>query len=305
MRAGFAVLEGDGAGPGEEPALLLLSLPRREREPQGELERRVAEAAAPGAGVPLVALLGEPTAADLRDALRAGAAEVLDVAVPLPELVARLQGRLPGPAARGGAGTGTGSGTGRGTWPEPEHDAVTGCATAGAMTTRDALEFERARRYALSFSVVRIDLDLDAAAGAFGADEAGDPGPLLAAVGEVLRGGVREPDFVARFGGSEFALILPETGAAGARATVSRLRAGLARVRLPMADGGGNGDGKDNGAAAGKRAGERAGLQLRLNAGIAAFPHPAVEAPGDLLALAEAALGRGRLAEGDGIGVAV
>src|SRR5206468_8904985 len=40
----------------------------------------------------------------------------------------------------------------------------------------------------------------------------------------IIRGSARETDVVARFGGDEFALVLPETGSEGASAVARRLR---------------------------------------------------------------------------------
>ena len=46
----------------------------------------------------------------------------------------------------------------------------------------------------------------------------------LVEVAAVIRGCARETDVVARFGGDEFSLILPETGAEGAVAVAERIR---------------------------------------------------------------------------------
>jgi diguanylate cyclase (GGDEF)-like protein len=53
----------------------------------------------------------------------------------------------------------------------------------------------------------------------------------------VIRGSARETDIVARFGGDEFALILPDTGLTGALAVAERIRDRLARFRFLADDG--------------------------------------------------------------------
>jgi diguanylate cyclase (GGDEF)-like protein len=128
-------------------------------------------------------------------------------------------------------------------------------------------EFERARRYSLSFSLVL--LDVCSAGGEQGAE------PV-----ERLQQALRLPDFVARYGSGEYAIVLPETGAEGARRSVARVREQL--VQCP------------NRSAAGPP----------LSAGIVSYPHPAVSQADDLFALVEAALARGKAQSGERVGIA-
>lgn len=148
-------------------------------------------------------------------------------------------------------------------------------AGAPALERRLQEEFERARRYALGFSLVLLDVDPPPEE-ALSPEEAERRRQEL---GARLRRELRLPDFLSRCGGGEIAILLPETGAEGARRSVLRLRERLS------ADGGG-------------------GRHARLSAGIAAYPHPAVNVPDDLFALVEAALERGRIQSGERIGIA-
>jgi diguanylate cyclase (GGDEF)-like protein len=59
----------------------------------------------------------------------------------------------------------------------------------------------------------------------------------LVEAGAIIRGSARETDIVARFGGDEFALILPDTGAPGALAVAERIRERIARHRFLASEG--------------------------------------------------------------------
>jgi diguanylate cyclase (GGDEF)-like protein len=59
----------------------------------------------------------------------------------------------------------------------------------------------------------------------------------LAETAEVIRGCARETDVVARFGGDEFALILPDTGKEGAMAVAGRIRERVSAAQFLASDG--------------------------------------------------------------------
>jgi len=160
-------------------------------------------------------------------------------------------------------------------------DRLTGLPTTDALDQRILEESERARRYSLSFTLVLLDVDQQDALNQRLGRPTGDR--LLAELGRMLQAEVRASDFVARYGGDEFALVLAETGSHGARELVHRLRARLGAESF-----------------AGLPPGERP----RVAAGIVAFPHPAVEETSDLLVLLEAALRRGKGQAEERIGLA-
>jgi len=161
------------------------------------------------------------------------------------------------------------------------HDPLTGCGTLDALDRRIREEFERARRYALSFSLILLDVDQLQGINERLGKEGGDR--VLAELGRLLQHQLRAPDFVSRYGGDEFALILPETDLAGARRSVWRVREQI--LASPFAD-------------------LPAGDRPRLSAGIVTYPHPSAVQTEDLFALVEAALLRGKAQVDERIGTA-
>ncbi|HEV2672325.1 MAG TPA: diguanylate cyclase [Gemmatimonadales bacterium] len=146
-------------------------------------------------------------------------------------------------------------------------DELTGCASLDALDRRLRDEFERARRYSLRFALVLIDIDRLRDINERLGNAAGDR--VLGEIGAILQRELRAPDFVARYGGDEFACVLPETDGPGGRQLIERLRqvftrhtfADLGPTKTPT-----------------------------ISAGVVAYPHNEVLRPEDLFTLGEGAL---------------
>jgi diguanylate cyclase (GGDEF)-like protein len=103
------------------------------------------------------------------------------------------------------------------------HDALTGLPNRRAFDSFLADAISRARRYRRALSLLLIDVDHFKAYNDTHGHPAGDE-VLKRIAGEFIRL-ARETDLVSRVGGEEFALVLPETDGAGARAVAERIRA--------------------------------------------------------------------------------
>ncbi|MBS0578536.1 MAG: GGDEF domain-containing protein [Proteobacteria bacterium] len=95
-----------------------------------------------------------------------------------------------------------------------QHDPLTGLANRRAFDAFLLENFNLARRHGHALSLVLLDIDLFKSYNDAYGHPAGDE--LLKSLGALLASLVRETDLVARIGGEEFALVLPETGFAGA-----------------------------------------------------------------------------------------
>jgi diguanylate cyclase (GGDEF)-like protein len=110
-------------------------------------------------------------------------------------------------------------------------DSLTGCLNHGAFQDRLREEIARAARGRGSPALVLFDLDDFKAVNDTLGHLVGDA--MLRAVADALRESVRPYDQVARYGGDEFALLLPATDEEDARRVVERACIAVSRVTLP------------------------------------------------------------------------
>lgn len=134
-----------------------------------------------------------------------------------------------------------------------------------------------AQRNGTRYGVVLADLDRFKIINDTYGHAAGDR--VLVEVATALRGLVRDMDWIARWGGEEFLLLIPDTDAAQVRATAERLRSAVAAIVLPL---------------------DGCRLKITLSAGIANYPDDGTTAEA-LLAHADAALYRAKDRGGDQI----
>ena len=174
------------------------------------------------AEVPVILLSGQADDATRVRALDLGAADFVQKPASLQELRARIERTL--------------RLTRRQTHLRAlaQTDVLTGLANLRAFRSRLDDEVLRARRYGTSLTCIMADMDhLKPVNDAFG-HGAGDR--AIAAVAEVLRSQLRATDLGARYGGDEFVLLLPHTGAGDGRILAERLCQRLATAELLVGD---------------------------------------------------------------------
>jgi len=109
-------------------------------------------------------------------------------------------------------------------------DFLTRLANRRAFEQRLSEELERVRRYGGTFSLILMDIDEFKKVN----DEFGHPAGdrVLKFIASVLSEKVRATDFVSRYGGEEFAVLLPETSVDRARVVAEKIRKTLQNSSL-------------------------------------------------------------------------
>lgn len=157
-------------------------------------------------------------------------------------------------------------------------DGLTGLYNRQFFDVSLRRELKRSRRYGLAFSLVMIDLDDFKAINDLHGHVVGDE--ALVRCSEVIRASTREIDVPCRYGGEEFALILPETSRTGAYIVSERIRLDVQEIF----------DKRILGNTAQKA---RAQVELSVSGGIAIYPTDSNSAEG-LLRMADTALYRSK-----------
>lgn len=114
-------------------------------------------------------------------------------------------------------------------------DALTGLPNRRHLMELAEQELARAQRYEAPFSLLLLDVDYFKRINDTYGHKAGDL--ALQALSDQCRHELREVDVIGRFGGEEFAVILPETDQERALEAAERLRQQVAAMRVPLPQG--------------------------------------------------------------------
>jgi diguanylate cyclase (GGDEF)-like protein len=147
-------------------------------------------------------------------------------------------------------------------------DPLTGLLNRRAMEEKLQEELRRARRYRHPLSVIMADIDHFKLFNDTHGHPEGDL--VLRKVAEALVAKARNIDFIARYGGDEFLIILPETSKTHALGVAERIRGAVAQTSFTNAE-------------------TLPGRRLTLSLGVATFPDDLGEG-GDLVQRADEAL---------------
>ena len=114
-------------------------------------------------------------------------------------------------------------------------DALTGLANYRSFTDTIGAEIERATRFARPVGLLLLDIDHFKAVNDTFGHQRGDA--VLVELAHRVVAAVRDVDTVARYGGEELVVVLPETDEHGAALAAERIRRAVADAPFPAASG--------------------------------------------------------------------
>ncbi|HEX7153661.1 MAG TPA: diguanylate cyclase [Thermoanaerobaculia bacterium] len=150
-------------------------------------------------------------------------------------------------------------------------DGLTSLRNRRAFETQLAQAWEHARRYERPLSIAVVDVDHFKSVNDMYGHQSGDC--VLRAVAQVLDHGTRATDFVARVGGEEFAILLPETQLFEAMQFGEKIRAAVESSTVRLGD---------------------IAHRITISVGIASIPHSDVKDVAELYDAADQALYRAK-----------
>jgi len=109
-------------------------------------------------------------------------------------------------------------------------DALTAVGSRRLLEDKLEAECARAKRYKCSFSVAIIDLDNFKTVNDVLGHSTGDD--ALKKLAECMKSQKRNPDVLARYGGDEFVILMPETKASDAVKLLERIRARVQQIKI-------------------------------------------------------------------------
>jgi diguanylate cyclase (GGDEF)-like protein len=115
-----------------------------------------------------------------------------------------------------------------------DHDAMTGLFNRRKLDEDLGAELQRSRRYGRPLSILMMDIDHFKKVNDTYGHHAGDD--VIRHVATVAKGCLRTSDFMGRYGGEEFVVVLPEVGAQGAQVVAERIRARIAEHAVVVGD---------------------------------------------------------------------
>jgi diguanylate cyclase (GGDEF)-like protein len=113
-------------------------------------------------------------------------------------------------------------------------DSLTHLANRRRFDEELATETSRVRRHGRDLSLLMLDIDHFKSVNDLYGHQAGDA--VLSRIAQVIRERVRQHDLVARFGGEELAVLMPETDLHGARVLAEQLRGAIERQAVDYAE---------------------------------------------------------------------